>query len=532
MRRFATAIASFLAVIAVSAPPMHDDSDGLPDNPMGKVVAAWIELVNTGDADAVRRFESENRSESALKSRTMEDRVELFTQLKAEFGKLEFRKVLESGEHTLSVLVQASNVEGVLTLRFEFEDEKPHKLNAIRIQRAESADAAAKQMRTYEQTGPLSELLESVRGDCGAPAVAAAVVRCGKIVETAVVGRRRRDQETVCQADDRFHIGSVSKSMTATVVASLIEQGKLNWNTTLAEALPGVDMKDEYRAVTIAQLLRHRAGIPQHMNFNQVEMNRLNSLPGGPTEQRAAYVAEVLQQRPIAAPGEAVRYSNAGYAIAGLIAERASGKTWQELIQALIFDKLGMKHSGFGWPASKDRPDQPYGHFGVGETARVQEIGIYPLGEFMAPAGNVHCSIDDLARYAAAHLSGLRGGDGILRSENVKRLHDPRAFGDEPTGTKGDASAAAEAGRNRPAGSPMDEKYACGWVIDQTADGKAWHWHNGSAGTFYAAVCVYPDDDLAIVVASNAAGKDSVEPFLMKAAAAIRKRQLRHDSGR
>ncbi len=167
-------------------------------------------------------------------------------------------------------------------------------------------------------------------------------------------------------------------------------------------------------------------------------------------------------------------------------------------MRALVFEPLGLRSTGIGWPATKDRPNQPHGHLGSPPDLSVQEIGQYPLGDinYLGPAANVHCSIEDFARYAAFHLHGLRGQDGVLTAKTVRHLHKISEDGN------GD--------------------YACGWHIRKTDAGEPLHEHSGGGGTFTAWIALYPDSDLAIVACANRAA--GVGPYLKKISQAIYRR--------
>ena len=115
---------------------------------------------------------------------------------------------------------------------------------------------------------------------------------------------------------------------------------------------------------------------------------------------------------------------------------------------------------------------------------------------YIGPAGNVHCSIEDFARFAAFHLQGLRGHDGLLKAATVRRLHTPP--------------------------KDIDSDYACGWHVGKTDEGEAMYWHGGGSGIFVAHVTLYPDSNLAIVMATNRFG--SVLPYLTKMRDAIHRR--------
>ncbi len=106
--------------------------------------------------------------------------------------------------------------------------------------------------------------LETIRAKHSLPALGAVVVRGDQTVALGAVGVRRTDRPGKVTVDDRWHLGSCTKSMTAVVIARLVEQGRLSLNTTLIQGFPEFSglMKPPYRTVTLAMLLNHRAGLP------------------------------------------------------------------------------------------------------------------------------------------------------------------------------------------------------------------------------------------------------------------------------
>jgi CubicO group peptidase (beta-lactamase class C family) len=279
--------------------------------------------------------------------------------------------------------------------------------------------------------------------------------------------------------------------MTATLLATLVEEGKLSWSTTLDEVFPELvpKMNPAYRKVTLDQLLSHRAGFtdaswPAGKTFSDV-----HSLPGTPREQRAAYIAMILSEPPVNEPGSTFLYSNRSYAVAGAIAEKVADISWEALMQTRIFDPLDMKSCGFGAMgtpgANTDQRniDQPWQHKVDGGTHNAIEPG--PRADnppAIAPAGTVHCSIIDWGKFITAHLRGEQGEAGILKPETFKRLHTPPFGGD----------------------------YAFGWiVVDRPwAGGRALN-HAGSNLQNYAVVWMAPAKDFAVLVMTNQAGGDT-----------------------
>ena len=174
----------------------------------------------------------------------------------------------------------------------------------------------------------LGPLLEPIRKKYGLPAMAGAVILQGRTAAWGATGVRKVDSSVKVTSNDKFHIASCTKAMTATLIAMLFERGKLKWDTTLVEAFP--DMADEmhpgYRDVTLKHLLAHRSGLPpaNHSYPKGKSFIDIHNLPGPAMEQRLAYTKMMLCQEPQAEPGTKYIYSNAGYAIAGVIAEPVS----------------------------------------------------------------------------------------------------------------------------------------------------------------------------------------------------------------
>jgi CubicO group peptidase (beta-lactamase class C family) len=324
---------------------------------------------------------------------------------------------------------------------------------------------------------PTSQMLETIRLKHKLPALAAAVVVDGKVVATNAVGFRRHGGTEAVTADDKFHIGSVTKSMTATVAAMLVEEGKISWTTTIGEAFP--ELRDQmdagYLGATLEQLLAHRGGAPA--SPPTLLWRKAWEGQGTPGEQRLDFITGILARKPEAAPGAKYIYSNQGYAVAGVMLERASGKAWEELMQEMLFEPLKMRSAGFGAPATPGEVDQPWGHT-KGILAGVKPVPPGPKADnppAIGPAGTVHCSLADLAKYAAFHMAGERDIATFLRAETFQKLH-----------------------------APVGDDYALGWIVldRKWAHGRALM-HNGSNTMFYVVLWMAPERDFAVIVASN-----------------------------
>ena len=318
--------------------------------------------------------------------------------------------------------------------------------------------------------------VESIRKEFGLPGIAAAVVLTDGTIVKAVAGARIAGKSDAVTFEDNFHLGSVGKSMTATMIATLVEDGELRWNTTVADVFKviGAKIHPSLRAVTLEQLLSHRGGIPPFEDEKESVWLALPKLKGTSTEVRYAFTEWILARGAASPVGEHL-YSNAGYCIAAAMAERVTGQSWETLMKERLFKRADLKSGGHGWPAN-GRADQPWGHRekdGVFEPHAPNDD--YQLEPFIDPAGDIYLNIGDYAKYALLHLRGLRGKPAVLKAETFKKLHEP--IGD----------------------------YALGWNRQMVRDLPA-STHSGSAGTFYAGIMVYFEKDIAIVIQINASG--------------------------
>jgi CubicO group peptidase (beta-lactamase class C family) len=253
----------------------------------------------------------------------------------------------------------------------------------------------------------LAELLEGALQEHELPGIAAAIVRGGKTIAEAAAGVRKVGGDAKITLDNRFGMASCTKRMTAAMVCRVIDSGRLALDTTLAEALPDLTMRDDYKAVTVGQLLNHTGGLPSYLQVGSEVTPNLNKLSGTPAEQRQQFITLPLQDEPIVKPGTESRYSNAGYALVGFVAEQRTGKSWEALMREEVFKPLAMANAGFGRPRTADRPDEPWLHAWTGDKYEPESEDRVNALEALAPAGNVHCSIRDFCE-----VRRLRAGGG------------------------------------------------------------------------------------------------------------------------
>jgi len=325
----------------------------------------------------------------------------------------------------------------------------------------------------------ITQILTAARAAHTAPGLAAAVAHAEGPVLSGAVGVRILGKPEEITPDDRFHIGSVTKSMTATVIATLVDEGKLSWTVTVGEALPecAATLRPEYADVTLADLLAHEGGIPGFEDDK--DFKAIPPFTGTPTEQRLAFSCFVLTKPPVVKPKTEFSYSNAGFSIAGVIAEKASGTSWEDLMRSRLFVPLDMKTAGFGWPAHGGAK-QPWGHIeDNGKVVPHDPDGEYQLPVYIAPAGDVNLSMPDLARFLVAHLRALHGDASLLKPETARLMHTRRI------------------------------KSGLGWGVQELVGLNPVSVFQGSAETFITIVAVAHDADVVVAVSANSADKEA-----------------------
>ncbi len=305
--------------------------------------------------------------------------------------------------------------------------------------------------------------------------LAAASIKDGKLQRIAVAGVRKSKEDQKMELGDKLHLGSCTKAMTATMLGMLVDEKKLDWKTTVADVFPDWKIDAGYQQVTLAQLMAHRGGIAKDIPL-QYNLQFRAEPDRSTTEQRRELLQQVLSKSPAYPPGSKYVYSNMGYMLAGLMAETVTEQNWEALMQKRLFGPLKMTSAGFGPPKGEQPLSQPWGH-------RKRLISGYEPNHIdnprcLGPAGTVHCSIADWAKFAAFHLSEQKDG-GLLSELTLAKLHQPLAAG----------------------------SYAGGWLVEPRpwAQGLALN-HGGSNNSWFAMIWVAPEIDQAFLAVTNTGG--------------------------
>jgi CubicO group peptidase (beta-lactamase class C family) len=319
-------------------------------------------------------------------------------------------------------------------------------------------------------------LLEPLLAAHDVPALGGAVIELEKgLVGLGAVGVRERGKDVRVTVDDRWHLGSCTKAMTATLAARLVAKGKLDFATTVGEAFPELkkDMHEAWRGVKLEWLLQNRGGAPGKPP--QPLWLELYGRDKDPVAARRWFVEKLLESEPESEPGTKFEYSNQGFMIAGAMLEARTGKDWESLMRSELFEPLGMSSAGFGPPGSAAELDQPRGHNPKPAAPGPRADNPRALG----PAGTVHASLHDWSKFVHEHLRGAAGQKGFLPSGLFEQLHTP----------------------------PNLQAYAMGWGRSSRpwAGGDVLT-HSGSNTMWFCVVWIAPEKGVALLATCNEGG--------------------------
>lgn len=432
------------------------------------LLSGFIEALNKGQRP-LQAFLKEHGTAS-IADPTFVERV---TKGTANVVPFKLVKIVENTPQALRARVEDRHGEA-LGLTLMLDGGKPPKITGIRLQDPESLEFPLP--RDYGDWKTLAELTRRVRTDTESPALVVGYARKDAPLQVSADGVRRLGASEEAKATDLWHVGSIAKSITATLIARLIEKGKLDWDTTLDKALAGFELTGAQRKITIHELMLQRSGLPRDLGFSRAQVVRIAGGEKDPVKARERYIRDVLSRPLLHEPGTAFAYSNAGYTLLGVIAERLAGKPFEQLVAEEVFVPLKMTRTFAG---AKGVPGgRPWGHL-TGKPP-IPHGSDEDLERMLVPAGIIWMSVDDLVRFGQAHMVGLRGRDGFLRAATVRKLHEALAEDENDDGG-----------------------YGCGWVVGALRGTAKRHGHNGSNGAFVAELAIFPERELVVAAIAN-----------------------------
>lgn len=336
------------------------------------------------------------------------------------------------------------------------------------------------------QKQELTASLERARKTFDVPGMAMAIVKDGKVIYAEGSGLREIKNKKPVTPDTLFAIASNTKAFTATALAMLADEGKLNFNDRVIEHLPWFEMSDPYitREMRVIDLLAHRSGL-------SLGAGDLLYWPG--TEYSTEEVARRLKQVPIKGGfRQKYAYDNILYGVAQLVIEAASGETFEDFLQKRVFNPINMSDTRFNADYIKSRDEVATGY----SKADFKDLVPAPRMTWhnVSGAGGIYSSVNDMAKWMNLQLAhGKYKDKQIFSKKNQAQLWNVLT----PIPVREPSLDELK---------PMKPNYAGygGAFVLTDYRGKKLVWHTGGWPGMVSRMTLIPDENLGVVVLTNA----------------------------
>ncbi|MFT4926732.1 MAG: CubicO group peptidase (beta-lactamase class C family) [Phenylobacterium sp.] len=327
----------------------------------------------------------------------------------------------------------------------------------------------------------LDAQIKNTLSDFAIPGLAIGIVANGKVLKTQGYGLRDIKNRLPATADTQFSVGSTTKAFTSFLIATLVDEGKLDWDLPVKHYLPQWQLADVYATnhVNLTDMLSHRTGLPRH----DLLWIGFPELTGAQLVKKLPYLSlsKELRQR--------YQYNNLMYGMAGYIAEQVTGTSWSNLVQQRILNKLEMNNTSLSYSQmlATNNYAQPYNLIGDSLTQVPQKTNIDSV---VRPAGGIHSSVKDMSKWMLMLLNegkypSTEGQQSLIKRRSLAKLQVPHT----PISS-------------RLSKHQSPRSYGLGWDIE-TVDGFYQVYHGGNIDGFTASVITYPQQGIGVVVLVN-----------------------------
>ncbi|MDT5016403.1 MAG: hypothetical protein QOD39_2563 [Mycobacterium sp.] len=348
----------------------------------------------------------------------------------------------------------------------------------------------------------LDGIADELMKKTGIPGMAVAVVHGGKTVYAKGFGVRDIKTGDKVDPDTVFQLASLSKSLSATVVAHEVGTNAISWDTPIVSKLPWFGLSDPVvtQMVSVGDMFAHRSGLPDHAGDMLEDLGH---------DRR--YVLERLRQLPLDPFRISYAYTNFGLTAGAEAVATSAGKSWEDLADEVLFRPLGMASTSYRFADFEARPDRALGHIHVDGRYEPRYIRD-PQPE--SPAGGVSSSVNDMTRWLAMVLAN--------GSHEGKQVVDPKALLPAVTPQIVSSRATEPAMRSG--------FYGFGFNVAPTSAARMELSHSGGfelgAGTNFV---ILPSADVAIVALTNATPSGVPEALTAQFADLVQFGEVRED---
>lgn len=348
----------------------------------------------------------------------------------------------------------------------------------------------------------LDGIADDLMKKSGIPGMAVAVVHGGKTVYAKGFGVKDVRSDDKVDPDTVFQLASVSKSLTATVVAHQVGTNAIGWDTPIVSKLPWFALSDPVvtKMVSVGDMLSHRSGLPDHAGDQLEDLGY---------DRRA--VLEKLRLLPLDPFRISYAYTNFGFTAGAEAVAESAGKPWEQLADDSIFGPLGMESTSFRFADYEARADRAVGHIHV--DGRYEPLYVRDADQ-EGPAGGASGSVNDMTRWLAMVLAnGSHDGEQLVDEKALLPALSPQIVSSPPS------EPAMRSGF-----------YGYGFNVGVSSGARTELSHSGAfelgAGTNFV---ILPSADVAIVALTNATPAGVPEALTAEFADLVQFGEVRED---
>jgi CubicO group peptidase (beta-lactamase class C family) len=310
------------------------------------------------------------------------------------------------------------------------------------------------------------------------PGAALVIVRGDQVILLKGYGRKSIEKPDPVTPDTIFPLASCTKAFTSTLIAMLVDDGKLKWDDRVRDCLPGFKLFDPNAdaLVAIRDLLSHRTGVSG------------NDLLWYHAPWNIDHVLSKVERLPLAYPFRSgFDYNSIMYMAAGRAAARCGGQPWEKLVQERIAGPLGMTGLRFTTSEIAANADRATGHQ---KKSKIVVLPDYPMRE-PNPAGSIYASARDLGAWLKFHLAGgMANGKRLVSEKNLNETKMPQNI----IRLEGNARAMNP--------DTVQLSYGFGWVVSDHR-GKRVLAHGGQIDGIRVQITMLPDEKLGFAILNN-----------------------------
>jgi CubicO group peptidase (beta-lactamase class C family) len=445
----------FLLVACLSSSPsLAGTPPELPPTPAGKVLAGYLDAVNSGNKDKLEAFIKVHRPDRP-------DALDRMLDLRWNTGGFDLVSIESSQARQIqAVLREREGIDNYGRMSVTVSEGEPAVITEITLRRIPPPAGAPVPERLTPSAAAAAWKAEIDRAASrGTFSGVWLWARDGKVIASGARGKADREKGIDNTLDTRFRIGSMNKMFTAVATLQLVERGKLSLDDTVGKILPDYPNADVASKVKVRHLLSHTGGTGDifgpEFEAHRLELKTLQ-------DYVKLYGSRDLEFE----PGTKWDYSNYGFLLLGVILEKVSGKSYYDVVAENIFRVAGMTHSG-SEPESVKVPHRSRGYM----RDRFETVSNEPTLPWRGTsAGGGYTTASDLMKFATALLSNK-----LLKAETLAEATRPQF-------TAGDYGFGFQLGR-------ADEPRSFG--------------HGGGAPGMNGILRVYPDSNQAVIVLAN-----------------------------